>query len=172
MPLLHLVRGKDTHPGLPAACILFLAPAIGVPAEARDAQTRFAVTATVEAVVRVDTRSVPNLVEVSAADVERGFIDVSEPLRLRVYSNSPGCALDIVTVTPMLSSMILKGLGSDQRLGSAGGTVVERWTPRTDRRAATELTLRFRLVLGPTVVPGSYPWPLRVFVRPLESPAA
>jgi hypothetical protein len=171
LPLFRLVRPKYSHRGLPVACFVFLA-SVACGAPAHDAQTRFAVTATVEAVARVVTQSAPSHVVVSATDVERGFVDVAEPMRLRVSANSPGCVLDIVTVAPMLSSLVLKGLGSDQRLEATGGTVVERWTPRGIQPSTADLVLHFRLMLAPQIAPGSYPWPLRVFVRPVESPAA
>lgn len=176
LPLSPIVRAKETHRRLPAACLVFLTSgACGAPAhdaQTHDTQTRFAVTATVEAVARVVTQSAPSHVVVSTTDVERGFVDVAEPMRLRVSANSPGCVLDIVTVAPMLSSLVLKGLGSDQRLEAAGGTVVERWTPRGIQPSTADLVLHFRLMLAPQIAPGSYPWPLRVFVRPVESPAA
>jgi hypothetical protein len=161
---------KDTQCRRRAACTLLLATGIGPAATAHDAQARFAVTATVTAVVRVALQSAPNLIEISAADVERGFIDVSEPMRLQVYANSPGCTLDVVTVAPMISSMILKGLGSDQRLGAEGGTVVERWAAGAVPRGPADLALRFRFILAPQVSSGRYPWPVRIFVRPLEIP--
>ena len=103
---------------------------------------------------------------ISNADLQRGFIDVAQPTELTVRSNSSsGFALDVLTVaSPMVSSMVVRGLNSDLALGAEGGTIVQRWA----RPQAVNLSLKFRLALAPGLVPGNYPWPLRLAVRPLE----
>jgi hypothetical protein len=137
-----------------------------VVADAKDARTTMTVSATVTAIARLEAQSAPADVEVSLADVERGFIDVAEPLTLVIRSNSAsGFAMDVMTVTPMLSSMVVHGLDSDQFLGADGGTLVQRW----QRPQVVNLSLKFRLILAPGLTPGRYPWPLRVAVRPLDS---
>lgn len=111
-------------------------------------------------------QSSPAEVQVSATDLRRGFIDVLEPTALVVRSNSPnGFALELMTVTPMVSSVVIHGLGSEQSVGAAGGTIVQRWqSART-----VNLSLTFRLVLAPGLSAGRYPWPMRVTVRPLDA---
>jgi hypothetical protein len=134
-------------------------------ASARDARTGFTVSATVIPVARIEMQSSPAEVQVSATDLRRGFIDVLEPTALIVRSNSPhGFALELMTVTPMVSSVVIHGLGSEQSVGADGGTIVQRWqSPRT-----VNLSLTFRLVLAPGLTAGRYPWPMRVAVRPLD----
>ena len=58
----------------------------------------------------------------------------------------------------------VRGFESDVVLDAEGGTVVQRWQP-----GPQHLTLTFRFMLAPGLVPGTYPWPLRLTVRPLES---
>jgi len=60
--------------------------------------------------------------------------------------------------------MVVEGLDSDLALGPDGGTIVQRW----QRPQAVDLSLKFRFALAPGLVPGNYPWPLRLTVRPLE----
>ncbi len=135
-------------------------------AEAKDARTTMTVSATVNAIARLDAQSAPADIQLSGADVARGYIDVAEPLTLVVRSNSAsGFAMDLMTVTPMLSSIVVHGLDSDQVLGAEGGTIVQRW----QRPQVVNLSLKFRLVLAPGLTPGRYAWPLRVAVRPLEA---
>ena len=80
-------------------------------------------------------------------------------------SNSPnGYALEVLTVAPVLSSMIVEGLNSDVALGWEGGTIVQRW----QKPQAVNLSLKFRFELAPGLSAGNYPWPVRLAVRPLE----
>lgn len=134
-------------------------------ADARESRTSMPVTATVLAVARIERLSVPAEVVVTAADLHRGYVDVGEPLGLVIRSNSPaGYALDLDTVTPLFSSLVIRGLESEQSLGAGGGSIVQRW-----RNAQTAtLSLRFRFVLAPGVTAGRYAWPMQVRVRPLD----
>ena len=135
-------------------------------AGAKDAHTEFAVTATVRAVANLEVQSAPNDIEISAADLERGFVEVAQPTQLIVRSNSQsGFALEVLTVAPMLSSMVVEGLDSDLYLGADGGTIVQRWR----QAQAVKLSLRFRFALVPGLKAGDYPWPVRFAVRPLDS---
>ena len=61
--------------------------------------------------------------------------------------------------------MMIEGLNSDLSLGAEGGTIVQRW----QKPQAVKLSLKFRFVLAPGLIPGDYPWPVRLAVRPLES---
>jgi hypothetical protein len=166
LPLLEdLDRPKHNHALQAARAVLIIAGSL-VAANARDSRSNFAVSATVNAVARLEMQSAPTEVQVSAVDVRRGFIDVSEPTALTIRSNSPtGVVLDLMTVTPMASSVVVHGLASEQSLGAEGGTIVQRWhSPRT-----VILQLKFRFVLAPGLTAGRYPWPLRIAVRPLEA---
>ncbi len=154
------------HPRLRAARVALLIVGSCAAAGAKDARTSLTVSATVNAVARIDLRSAPAAVHVSPADLGRGFVDVGEPLSLVVHSNSrEGFALDLAPLAPMFSSLTVEGLESPQILGPDGGTIVQRW------RAPHEVTLSLRLRLGlaPGLAAGTYPWPLRVSVRPLEA---
>ncbi len=135
-------------------------------ASAKEVHTELSVTATVRAVANIDLQSTPAALEISAHDVQIGYIDVPQPTQLVVRSNSQsGFALDVLTVAPIFSAMVIQGLDSNLELGADGGSVVQRW----QRPQAMNLSLRFRFALAPGVTPGIYPWPVRMAVRPLES---
>jgi hypothetical protein len=148
-----------------AAGAVMMAP-IGTTADAKDARASMGVSAVVRGVARMDVQSVPSDVTVSAADLARGFVDVNQPTALVIHSNSPnGYALEFMTLTPMMSSMVVYGLDTSLALGAEGGTVVQRWqSPHV-----VNLNLKFRFSLSPGLRPGNYPWPLHLAVRPLES---
>jgi hypothetical protein len=148
------------------ARVLLVGAASCVVVQARDARSNFSVSATVSAVARLQVQSAPSEILVSDADLRRGYIDVAQPTDLVIRSNSAnGYALDLTTLTPMLSSLVVRGLSSEQSLSGEGGTIVQRWqAPHT-----VALSLRFRLVLVRGLAAGRYPWPMRIDVRPLES---
>jgi hypothetical protein len=164
------MRHSERKQALGVTVALLLAIAASA-ADARETQARLAVTATVSPVVRIEAESVPRTLEVSAADIAQGYVDVIEPVRVRVHSNGPGYALDVVTVAPLISAMVIRGPGGEQRLGGEGGTWVERWAAAAMPRSDTaETVMHFRLMLAPNLAAGRYPWPLRILVRPLENP--
>ena len=139
---------------------------IGGEQSTRAAESRSVLTvaATILPVARIQSESAPTQIIVSADDIRRGYVDVSQPTSLQVNSNSPnGIALDLMILSPMLTSMIVSGLDSAQALGPDGGTLIQRW----QRPQSVRLLLRFKLMLAPGLAPGRYPWPLRLDVRPL-----
>jgi hypothetical protein len=134
-------------------------------AGARDVHSDFSVSVTVRSVANIELLTAPAGLEISAADLRRGYIDVLQPTQFTVRSNSPnGFALEVLTVAPMLSSMVVERLDSDQALGKDGGTIVQRW----QKPQAVNLSLTYRFALAPGLIAGSYPWPLRLMVRPLD----
>jgi hypothetical protein len=134
-------------------------------AGARDVHSDFSVSVIVRPMAHIELQSMPGGLDISAADVRRGYVEVMQPTRFTVRSNSPnGYALEILTVAPVLSSMTVEGLNSDLALGSEGGTVVQRW----QKPQAVNLSLRFRFALVPGLSVGTYPWPVRLAVRQLD----
>jgi hypothetical protein len=127
--------------------------------------SQLSVSVIVRPVANIELRSAPTDLEISAADLRRGYIEVTRPTELTVRSNSPnGYALEVLTVAPMLSSMIVEGFNSDLELGKEGGTIVQRW----QEAQAVNLSLKFRFELLPGLSTGNYPWPVRLAVRPLD----
>jgi hypothetical protein len=160
-----LNKSSHNH-GLNAARLALVVAGGFASAGAKEVHTELSVTATVRAVAHIDLQSIPAALEISASDLQRGYIDVPQPTQLVVRSNSQsGFTLDVLTVAPILSAMVIQGLDSDLALGADGGSVVQRW----QRPQAVNLSLRFRFALTPGLTPGIYPWPVRMAVRPLES---
>lgn len=166
LPLLCDVdRYKQNHT-LNAARVALVIAGSFVAANARDARTSIAVSATVLPVARLELQSAPTQLQISAQDLNRGFVDAPEATSFVVRSNCPtGFALDVVTLMPLASAVVVQGLESEQSVGADGGTLVQRWAmPRV-----VSLSLKFRLILAPGLTAGHYPWPLRLSVRPLDS---
>lgn len=135
-------------------------------APAKEARTSITVSATVVAVARIERASMPARLEISALDLQRGFIELRDPIALEIRSNSPdGFVLDVVTMAPLFSSLVIQGLNSEAYLGADGGTIVQRW----QKAQTAKLSLRLRFGLAPGVVAGSYAWPMQITARPLEA---
>ena len=165
MPLFKDLSKSSHNHGLNTARIALIVAASVTAAGARDAHSNLSVSATVRAIANIERQSAPTALQISGADLQRGFIDVVQPTQLTVRSNSPrGFALEVLTVAPMLSSMTIEGLNSDLSLGADGGTIVQRW----QKPQAVNLSLKFRFTLAPGLTAGDYPWPVRLAVRPLD----
>jgi hypothetical protein len=165
LPLFKDLSKSSHNRGLNTARIALIAAASITAAGARDVHSDIAVSVIVRAVANVEVKSMPSGLQISAADLRRGFVDVVEPTQLTVRSNSPnGFTLEILTVAPVLSSMIVAGLNGDLALGADGGTIVQRW----QKPQPANLSLKFRFALAPGLTAGNYPWPIRLAVRPLE----
>jgi len=147
-----------------ARAALVIAVSCGA-ADARESRTTMAVSATVVPVARIERQSTPPDILITPLDLERGYVEVDEPVALVICSNSPGgYALDLDRVSPLFSSLVVRGLASEQSLGAEGGTIVQRWQ---NAHVAT-LSLRFRFVLLPGLNAGRHAWPVQLRVRPLE----
>jgi hypothetical protein len=165
LPLYTDLSKSSHNRGLITARIALIVAASVTAAGARDAHSNLSVSVTVRAIANIERQSAPTALQISGADLQRGFIDVVQPTQLTVRSNSPsGFALEVLTVAPLLSSMTIEGLNSDLSLGADGGTIVQRW----QKLQAVNLSLKFRFTLAPGLAAGDYPWPVRLAVRPLD----
>jgi len=134
---------------------------------AHGAETRSLITVaiTVPEVARLEVISQAASLQVSAQDLERGYVDVLEPTNLTVFSNArAGFALDVLPLSPLVQSIAVLGMGRAVELGAEGGSIVQRW----GQPQLTRLSLTFRLGLSKGIAPGTFPWPLHLSVEPLH----
>lgn len=159
------VRRTQARWSLPIAaalCGLLIAGAL----DAGEKNASLGVTVTVLPVARMQVLSQAQQLQVTAQDIQRGFVDVIAPTQLSIYSNAAaGYALEVLPLAPIVQSIEVHGLNGQVQLGPGGGRIVQRWSgPRTET-----LALTFRLGLAPGVQPGTYPWPLSLAVQPIET---
>ncbi len=134
---------------------------------AAPARAEIGVGATVLARAQIATESTPAALEISAADVARGYVDVPQAMRLTIANTSPyGYALDVWPTAPVFREVRVLGLGREVRLSDDGGAIITRGA----HGQALPLVLDVRFTLAPGLVPGRYPWPLKLQVRPLLDP--
>jgi hypothetical protein len=103
-------------------------------------------------------------IEISAADVARGQVEVPAASRFSVTTNRGSAYLmQFHPVGNIFESVHVDGLGNTVQLGADGGAIVQRG-PQTQNQTH-ELSFRFNL--HPDTTPGTYPWPLLLSVRAL-----
>jgi hypothetical protein len=126
----------------------------------------FTVGARVVATATLRVNSAPLEVVISSEDVRRGFVEIPEPTRLQVSSNSPlGYTLVLVPQSSWFSGLTVRCADAEVTMSADGGAIVER-----RQAGASSLELTFRFALASELTPGRYPWPVQLAVRPLETP--
>jgi hypothetical protein len=129
-------------------------------------ETKLAVVATVLKHASLQVLAQPGSVVLTAADIARGYIDVSSPAQVAVMSNTQGgYMLMFDSQGEFLRQTLVKGLNTDVQLGASGGGVAQRTSGRG--MSKTLLDLGFRFMLSESARQGVYPWPLRLSVTPL-----
>jgi hypothetical protein len=133
-------------------------------AAAGQAGAALAVSATVVASARAQTSHRVTQLQLSAADIARGHVEVPAAVRFSVATSSrSGYVVAFHALGNVFSSVEILGLGDAVQLGADGGAVVVRGPPT----AGLTYELGFRFVISQDTVPGIYPMPLQLSVRAL-----
>jgi hypothetical protein len=153
---------QPAHSRLLAHVLVAVALACGAQAcLAGETQVKVSVTVAKHASLRVVSQ--PGAVVVTAADIQRGYVDVPVAAQVAVQSNTPGYLLDFASEGDFMRQIVVRGLGADVQLSPAGGVV----TQTAPGNVKTTLALGFRFVLSDGAQPGAYPWPMRLAAQPL-----
>lgn len=142
-----------------AVALLLLA--VSPSSEADSVDAMISVGAWVPVRLALTTIEQPAALDLRAADIERGYVDVSA--RYSVSTNDPsGYLLRFAPRQGYTSRIEIQGEGLQLSLVDSEIEVL-RW----DVQRASSLALRYRLHLHPEVVPGRYPLPVQVSVSSL-----
>jgi hypothetical protein len=114
-------------------------------------------TIKVPPVVRVQMMKQPHALEITASDVERGYMELSAASLVQVTANCP-YQVNFLPNGQVIRSARVSGLESDILVGPEGSSRTSHGAARPP--AAFQLSYRFELAAG--VQPGTYPWPLAV----------
>ena len=145
------------------AAMAGLLPAL---AEAGSGDAKLAVTATVMKHASLTVLAQPASVIVTAADIVRGYVDVPSPAHVAIQSNSQsGYMLTFASEGEFLRQILVRGLGNDVQLDTAGGGVARRAEGRGMSKASLDLVFRF--ILSDSAKQGVYAWPMRLSVSAL-----
>jgi hypothetical protein len=133
-------------------------------AVAAESSAAIPVSVTVIANAKLQTIYQAKQIEISAADIARGQVDVPTASRYSVTTNKGvGYLMLFHPVGNVFESVHVQGLGNSVQLGADGGAIIRR-IPQVLNQTSE---LSFRFILNPTTKPGIYPWPLLLSVRPL-----
>lgn len=156
-------RGRTVRSALAASLFLgvLFSPLQGL---AQSQQVSLTVSATVLKSARLTVLAQPATVLVTAADVDRGYVDVAASTKLDIKSNSPdGFMIEFVGRGEFVRGLRVQGLGADLQMGPEGGYVRLMSGPVRTR----VFDLGFRLELSSVARPGTYAWPVQVAVTAL-----
>jgi hypothetical protein len=149
--------------GAATALSLMAALALALPALADRGQARFTVSAVVPARATLTALDAPaDGIDVSAADVVRGYADVAATYRVS-HNDARGYLLSFVPKIGLARTIEVQGLASGLVLVDEPVELFQSEPP-----GSRPLTLAFRLRLHPSVAPGRYPLPVLVDARPLQ----
>ena len=146
-------RGVVASMWLWLGCFALLAFGLGVPAHAQRAQV--AVTASVVPRTVVESAA-PAAVQISASDIERGYVESTATYRVR--SNDPrGFLMQVRPRTARAEAVQLGGGAQAIALGDDGIELHRPW-----QAGAQEIMLRIRVRLDELVRPGRMELPVHV----------
>ena len=137
-----------------AAVALASLAAFPAAAESRSASMKVSVRVVPRAILAVDHE--PSAVVITTSDILRGYIDLGEPIVIRVHTNNPaGYLLRASKLDPSFTAIELSMNGVQITIRED-----ETWVHRPYSRAPDVLTMRARLYLTDTSPPGLYTVPL------------
>ncbi len=121
------------------------------------------VSATVVARAKVTVESQPLAVDVTSADIERGYVDVEAPIVLRIQTNSRrGYLLQLAKSNDSFSEVEVSFGDTAIRVASH-----ESWIQRPYVSGGDSIAMRARLRLSPAAQPGRHALPIEVSASPL-----
>lgn len=143
-----------------------LAIGLAPPAKAADGTARVGVGATVLKHVSLRVLQLPDTIQITEADIARGYVDVSTPSRLEIRSNSPaGFMLSIESQADFARGTEVRGSGGTTALGRFGGVLSVKGGDAGGMHT-TPVELSFRVLLSNEAQPGQHAWPLQISVLP------
>ena len=141
----------------------------GSTASAATTHSAMAVSVIVMPLTAILAASMPDALEVSARNVERGFVEVTRESPIVVSNNSPGgFVLEIWPVGSVFSAVTVYGIGANVLIGADGGSIYLRGR----HGAAIRMRLNFRFRIPPGTLPGRYPWPIQFGIQPIMGSGA
>lgn len=135
-------------------------------AQAAGSSAQVGVGATVLRHVSLRVLQLPDSIQITAADIQRGYVDVSVTSRLEIRSNSPaGFMLSIESQAEFARGTEIRGLGGTTAFGRFGGVLMVKGAA-VGGMHTTPVELSFRVLLSDGARPGQHAWPLQISVLP------
>ncbi len=143
------------------ALAALLAPALSAHAGSVTASLSVSVVVPPRAVLSVESQ--PEGLEITEADVARGWVEAPAASLVRVRSNSPaGWLLEFQPLQGPYRALEVTGLGATAQVSAAGGWLAQ---PYAGRMLVTA-SLGYRFFLSSDARPGLYSWPVALSATP------
>ncbi len=124
------------------------------------------VTATVAKRATLKVLAQPATVVITAADITRGYVEVSGLAQVAIRSNSQaGYMIVFASEGDFVRHMRVRGLGNEVQIGAGGGVVPQSGSAQGVTQAT--LALGFRFELAANAQQGTYAWPVQMSVVPI-----
>jgi hypothetical protein len=139
-----------------------LAGALSAPAAAGD-RARVEIQAVVQARALIDRQRLPQAVTISAEDVQRGYVDLEQPVEVGIRTNhAAGVLLDLSLNAREVESVdVREAQGGEVRAASV-------FVPQRERGLRAHIvSLKVRLKLAPGTAPGTIAYPFSVSLSPV-----
>jgi hypothetical protein len=139
----------------------FLAPAFSVRAGSVSASLSVSVVVPARAILSVESQ--PAGLQITEADVVRGYVEAPGASLVQVRTNSPaGWLLEFQPLQGPYRSVEVTGLGSTAQVSASGGWLAQPYAGRT----LVTASLGYRFFLSADARPGNYPWPVTLAATP------
>lgn len=139
-----------------ATVLLVTAILIAIPAVAASSTAQLSVSVQVIARTILSIDSEPASVEVSAADIARGYVDLPQSVAFHVHSNdTAGYTLQFEPLASPFSKAAVTWADSVASYGSDG-----TWLTRAYQQGTVRGTMSIRLTIAAGTQPGTYAWPV------------
>jgi hypothetical protein len=138
-----------------SAAILSVAIATAMPAfGAASGQMHVSVEVIARTILTVDSQ--PSSVQVTTADITRGYIDLPQAIAFHVRSNArDGYSLQFQPVSGPFTTAVLSWSNAVATVGADAS-----WMAQPYQRGITTGSMSVHLTLAPGTTPGTYAWPV------------
>jgi hypothetical protein len=138
-----------------SAALVFVAVASAIPAcGATSGQMHVSVEVIARTILTIDSQ--PSSVQVTAADVSRGYIDLPQAIVFHVRSNArDGYSLQFQPVSGPFTTAVLSWSNAIATVGADAS-----WMAQPYQRGITTGSMSVRLTLAPGTTAGTYAWPV------------
>jgi hypothetical protein len=137
--------------------------ALALPIHAGSVSASLSVSVFVPARAILSLGSQPAGLEITEADVARGYVEAPGASLVQVRTNSPaGWLLEFQPLQGPYRGLEVTGLGSTAQVSAAGGWLAQPYAGKT----LVTASLGYRFLLSGDARPGTYPWPVALSAMP------
>ena len=126
--------------------------------------TRTTITEEIQRLTSLKVVSQTQELVITQADIHRGYIEIHSAERIEIQNNNlSGYLLVFEGLNGPFKEAVIKGLGDEVTIKSDGGWVSQPYHGRDPLM----IELSYKFILSKNALPGTYIWPLVLYVSPI-----